>query len=146
MSTALSHTRLTKRTSLIHSHTLAYCQATRSHSMHALAVVHSCTLTHTHHDRMSRVGSGSVLREECACAVATTSSLLLLSCGKRPVRGCEGVRGWERVCEIGKNLASTPFYQSVLPLLLRLSAHLFASAVLPSLPDMRLSQHVYLIV
>ena len=85
MSTALSHTRLTKHTSLIHSHTLAYCQDTRSHSMHALAVMHSRTLTHTHHDRVSRVGSGSVVREQCACAVVTTSSLLLLSCGKRPV-------------------------------------------------------------
>ena len=85
MSITLSHTRLTKQTSLIHSHTLAYCQATRSHSMHALAVMHFRSLSHTHHDRVSRVGSGSVLREVCACAVVTTSSLLLLSCGKRPV-------------------------------------------------------------
>ena len=85
MSTTLSHTRLTKHTSLIHSHTLAYCQDTRSHSMNALAVMHSRTLSHTHHDRVSRVGLGSVLREVCACAVVTTSSLLLLSCGKRPV-------------------------------------------------------------
>ena len=91
LSITLSHTRLTKQTSLIHSLTLAYCQATRSHSMHALAVMHSRTLSHTHHDRVSRVGSGSVLREVCACAVVTTSSLLLLSCGKRPVRGCERV-------------------------------------------------------
>ena len=85
MSITLSHTRLTKQTSLIHSHTLAYCQDTRSHSMHALAVMHSRTLSHTHHDRVSRVGSGSVLREVCACAVVTTSSLLRLSCGKRQV-------------------------------------------------------------
>ena len=85
MSITLSHTRLTKHTSLIHSHTLAYCQATRSHSMHALAVMHFRSLTHTHHDRVSRVGSGSVLRKVCPCAVVTTSSLLLLSCGKRPV-------------------------------------------------------------
>ena len=85
MSTTLSHTRLTQHTSLIHSHTLAHCQLPRSHSMHALAVMHSRTFSHTHHDRVSRVGSGSVLREVCACAVVTTSSLLRLSCGKRQV-------------------------------------------------------------